>query len=137
MHLQLQPGDGEIEADGEHGADQRLLQVGGVLRAEDPRARAGSGELARIVDEHSGEPVGTPHGPDRLDADQRIGELGRALPDLMAALLGLLAPAPDQPAEPEPGHDHRGDRDQQELPREQAQDRHEQRDLQATMRSGW
>ena len=90
VDLELQPGDGEVDADGQHGADHRLLQVGGELGAERSRRATSSASSRASSSNTVGEPVGTPHGPDRLDADQRVGELGRALADLLPVLLGLL-----------------------------------------------
>ena len=127
VELEREPGDRHEQADGEHAADQRLLQVGRVLAAEHGAARHQLA-LAHLALEHGRQPARPAHRPDRLDAGQHVGELGGVAARLAALLAVDLAAAPHQAAEP-----HRRDQgddqdDQQQLPRQQGGDEREQQD---------
>ena len=82
---------GKEKAEGEHAADHRLLDVRSVLAVEhaSPQCRR---HRACFGLEYFGETSRSPHGPDLLDADHRIGELRGLMAHLCPVAFGSVAP---------------------------------------------
>ena len=122
VDLELQLGDGEIEADGEHGADQRLLQVGRVLRAEDARCVSFA---AMCAPRRSNTPANRSARPMAriglmpISASVNLAERWRT-----SCRRSLASGARAGPARRTTNrHGHGDDGDHQQLPRQQAEDR--------------